>query len=157
MSSTFHKIQVPDKSTRLQGYLKKLKTMKKKYFVLYCDSVDKSARLEYYDSEKKFKSRFGHPKRSIVLKSCFHINRRVDTKHKYVISLYTKDDCFCIVFETEVEMNRWLKELLSLHRVEECEGDKPRANFGKYFINGFEILMIIICVNALDLYMYKVL
>lgn len=133
MSLALHKIQkVADKSAVLQGYFKKLKTMKKKFFVLYSDSVEKSARLEYYDSEKKFKSRFGQPKRSIVLKSCFHISRRVDTKHKYVVSLYTKDDCFCIVFETEMEMNRWLKELLALHRVEECEGEKPRASFGEY-------------------------
>lgn len=122
----------PDKmGVMLQGYLKKLKTMKKKYFVLHSDGVDKSARLEYYDSEKKFRSRFGHPKRSIVLKSCFHINRRLDTKQKFVIALYTKDDSFCVVMENETELNKWLKALLALHRVEEAEVDLPRTNFGK--------------------------
>lgn len=122
-----------DKYIVLQGYLKKLKTMRKKYFVLFCDSVEKSARLEYYDNEKKFKTRFGQPKRSIVLKSCFHINRRLDTKHKYVVSLYTKDDCFCVVLESEADMTRWLSKLQSLHRTEEAEGDKPRTSFGKCF------------------------
>jgi hypothetical protein len=39
-----------------QGYLKKLKTMKKKYFVLRSETAQSSARLEYYDSEKKFKA-----------------------------------------------------------------------------------------------------
>lgn len=123
--------QDSDKYIQLQGYLKKLKTMKKKYFVLFCDSVENSARLEYYDTEKKFKTRFGQPKRCIVLKSCFHINRRLDTKHKFVVSLYTKDDCFCLVHETEKDMNLWLNTLLSLHRTEEAEGDKPRNSFGK--------------------------
>lgn len=122
----------PDKlGVVLQGYLKKLKTMKKKYFVLHSDGDDKSARLEYYDSEKKFRARFGHPKRSIVLKSCFHINRRLDTKQKFVIALYTKDDSFCIVMENEAELNKWLKVLLALHRIEE-EVDLPRTNFGKW-------------------------
>lgn len=122
----------PDKlGVVLQGYLKKLKTMKKKYFVLLSDNGDKSARLEYYDSEKKFRSRFGQPKRSIVLKSCFHINRRLDTKQKFVIALYTKDESFCVVLENENELNKWLKALLTLHRVEEAEVDLPRTNFGK--------------------------
>lgn len=31
-------------------------TMKKKFFVLREDSVEASARLEYYDSEKKFRT-----------------------------------------------------------------------------------------------------
>lgn len=128
---------MPDRSTVLQGYLKKLKTMKKKYFVLYCDSVDKSARLEYYDSEKKFKTRYGFPKRCILIKNCFHVNRRLDTKHKYVISLYTKDECFSIVYDAEMEMNKWLKELQALHRIEESEGDKPRTNFGKFCFSFF--------------------
>lgn len=123
----------PDKlGVVLQGYLKKLKTMKKKYFVLLSDSGDKSARLEYYDSEKKFRARFGHPKRSIVLKSCFHISKRLDTKQKFVIALYTKDDSFCVVLENENELTKWLKALLALHRIEDTEVDLPRTNFGEW-------------------------
>lgn len=123
----------PDKlGVVLQGYLKKLKTMKKKYFVLLSDNGDKSARLEYYDSEKKFRTRPGQPKRTIVLKSCFHISKRLDTKQKFVIALYTKDDSFCLVLENENELNKWLKALLALHRIEDTEVHLPRTNFGEY-------------------------
>lgn len=118
----------------LHGYHRKLKTNKKKYFVVYGDTPEKNARLEYFDSEKKFKqswlksSSSMQAKRSIVLRSCFNINKRHDTK-KHVIALYTKDDCFCIVFDSEEELNRWLRTLLSLQRGEESEGDPPRPTF----------------------------
>lgn len=125
-SSTADKLNVV-----LQGYLKKQKTMKKKYFVLVSDNGEKPARLEYYDSEKKFRSRFGHPKRSIVLKSCFHISQRLDTKQKFVIALYTREDSFCIVMENENEMSKWLKALQQLHRNDESEVDLPRTTFGE--------------------------
>ncbi|KAF5290513.1 hypothetical protein FQA39_LY03617 [Lamprigera yunnana] len=111
------------------GYLKKLKTFKKKYFVLRAEGPEFSARLEYYDTEKKFNN--GQPpKRSIPLKTCFNINKRVDTKHKHVIALYTKDDCFCIVLENEDELEAWLKALLSLqHGEEAADGETPRPTF----------------------------
>ncbi|KAK5641019.1 hypothetical protein RI129_009566 [Pyrocoelia pectoralis] len=111
------------------GYLKKLKTFKKKYFVLRAEGPESSARLDYYDSEKKFNN--GQPpKRSIPLKTCFNINKRVDTKHKHVIALYTKDDCFCLVLESEDELEAWLKALLSLqHGEEAADGETPRPTF----------------------------
>ncbi|XP_031354952.1 insulin receptor substrate 1-like [Photinus pyralis] len=113
------------------GYLKKLKTFKKKYFVLRAEGPESSARLEYYDSEKKFNNGLP-PKRSIPLKTCFNINKRVDTKHKHVIALYTKDDCFCLVLESEDELEAWLKALLSLqHGEEAADGETPRPTFGK--------------------------
>lgn len=115
----------------LQGYLKKQKTMKKKYFVLVSNNGEKPARLEYYDSEKKFRARFGHPKRSIVLKSCFHISQRLDTKQKFVIALYTREDSFCIVMENECEMSKWLDALQTLRQHEESEVDLPRTTFGE--------------------------
>ncbi|XP_049801159.1 insulin receptor substrate 1 [Schistocerca nitens] len=112
-----------------RGYLKKLKTMRKKYFVLRGESVESSARLEYYDSEKKWRSHHP-PKRSILLKTCFNINRRQDTKHKYVIALYTKDDCFCVVLESEEELEEWLKSLLSLQQGEDIpEGEQPKPTY----------------------------
>lgn len=128
---TANAINTDKEGVVLQGYLKKLKTMKKKYFVLLNDNSDKTARLEYYDSEKKCKTRFGHPKRCIILKSCFHISRRIDTKQKFVIALYTKDDSFCIVLDNEDDLNKWLKTLLQLHRIDDTEVDAPRTNFGK--------------------------
>ncbi|XP_052897580.1 serine-rich adhesin for platelets [Anopheles moucheti] len=120
----------------LHGYQRKQKTNKKKYFVVYGDRPGLPARLEYFDSEKKFKQSFlksGNcegptPKRSIALRSCFNINKRHETK-KHIIALYTKDDCFCILFESEDELNRWLRTLLRLQRGEESEGDPPKPTF----------------------------
>ncbi|KAL9706652.1 hypothetical protein quinque_010170 [Culex quinquefasciatus] len=120
----------------LHGYHRKLKTNKKKYFVVYDDLPNKSARLEYFDSEKKFKQSWVknssvHAKRSIILRNCFNINKGHDPK-KHVIALYTRDDCFSIVFDSEEELNRWLRTLWSLQRGEEgAEGEPPRPTFGK--------------------------
>jgi PH domain len=126
----------PNAPIILQGYLRKLKTMRKKYFVLYGDCDTKCARLDYFDSEKKFKHSLNKngstAKRSIALKSCFNINKRSDTKQKYVIALYTKDDCFCVVFENESEQDKWYKHILELQMGGDViEGDQPRPAFGE--------------------------
>lgn len=106
-------------------------TMKKKFFILRGESSEASARLEYYDSEKKWRNS-QPPKRTISLKTCFNINRRRDTKQKYVIALYTKDDCFCIVLESEEELQEWLKVLLKLQTGEDCvDGEPPKPTFSE--------------------------
>lgn len=115
------------------GLLRKLKTTRKKWFVLRAETSESSARIEYYDSEKKFKNGVS-PKRSIPLKTCFNINKRTDTKYKHVIALYTKDDCFCIILDSEDEQDAWLKDILSLlHGEETPAGEQPRRWFGKFF------------------------
>ncbi|XP_031836369.1 insulin receptor substrate 1 chico isoform X3 [Nomia melanderi] len=110
------------------GHVKKLKTQKKKYFVLRGEAPGFPACLEYYDSKKKFDNRHP-PKRSILLDSCFNINKRVDTKHKHVIALYTKDECFCLILENEKELNDWLKEMLLLQSGDVPDGEQPRPIF----------------------------
>lgn len=137
----------------LQGTLYKLRNKKsgkkQKYFVIFDDAPDKpgTARLEYFDNEKKFRTAMSKSvdngitdqKRSIILCTCFNINRRVDIpKHKYghVIGLYRKDDTFSIVMKDEKEMNEWLKQLLILQRGKELlDGDQPRPTFGKHSKN----------------------
>lgn len=117
------------------GYLRKLKTSRKKFFVLRSENAESSARLEYYDSEKKFNAGLP-PKRSIQLKTCFNINRKQDTKYKHVIALYTKDDSFCVVLDSEEELETWLKALLSLQRGEDIiDGEVPRPTFGEYTLS----------------------
>lgn len=113
------------------GHLKKLKTMKKKYFVLRGEGPGCLACLEYYDSKKKFENR-QPPKRSILLHSCFNINKRGDTKHKHVIALYTKDECFCLILDNERELDEWLKAMLRLQSGDVPDGEQPRPTFGKY-------------------------
>lgn len=131
----------------LQGTLYKLQKKsgkKQKYFVIFDDAPDKpgTARLEYFDNEKKFRSAMAkgvdngitNQKRSIVLCSCFNINRRIDIpKYKNVIGLYRKDDTFSIIMKDEKEMNEWLKQLLILQRGKELlDGDQPRPTFGEF-------------------------
>lgn len=130
----------------LQGTLYKLQKKsgkKQKYFVIFDDAPDKpgTARLEYFDNEKKFRASMAksvdngitNQKRSIILCSCFNINRRIDIpKYKNVIGLYRKDDTFSIVMKDEKEMNEWLKQLLILQRGKELlDGDQPRPTFGE--------------------------
>lgn len=93
-----------------QGALRMLdpRTMKKKYFVLRCDTgPDSPARLEYYDNEKKFKAG-APPKKPITLSSCFSINRKKDPKHNHVIALYTNNDSVSMAAESEAELTDWL-------------------------------------------------
>lgn len=131
----------------LQGTLYKLhkkSAKKQKYFVIFDDAPDKpgTARLEYFDNEKKFRSLMAksvdngitNQKRSIILCTCFNINRRIDVaKHKHVIGLYRKDDTFSIVMKDDKEMNEWLRQLLILQRGSEfLDGEKPRPRFGKF-------------------------
>lgn len=115
------------------GVLKKAKTSRKKYFVLRAETPDALARLEYYDSEKKYRA--GQiPRRIIPLKACFNINRKPDSKHKHVIGLYTKTYCFCVAFESEDELKVWLKDFLTLQHGEEIpEGEVLKPKFGKFF------------------------
>ncbi|XP_017095870.2 insulin receptor substrate 1 isoform X1 [Drosophila bipectinata] len=106
---------ISDDGMVLSGYHKKLKTMKKKFFVLYEETSTNQARLEYYDSEKKFLQR-SEPKRVIYLKDCFNINRRLDTKHRFVIVLSSREGGFGIVLESENDLRKWLDKLLFLQR-----------------------------------------
>lgn len=115
----------------LSGNLRKLKTMKKKFFVLYRNAPNRPARLEYFDSEKKYRLHASHPKRSILLEACFNINRRTDTKHKCVIALYTNEDCFCIVCDNEQELELWLHKMLSLQNNKDENGEPPKPAFGE--------------------------
>ncbi|XP_050544148.1 uncharacterized protein LOC126907116 isoform X2 [Daktulosphaira vitifoliae] len=99
------------------GYLKKMRSMRKKFFVLREETaVGGPARLEYYESEKKWRTNC-LPKRVIVLKTCFNIDKRADARNKNVLSLYTKDNYFCILFDNEKELEEWLDLMLVLQRV----------------------------------------
>lgn len=107
------------------GYLRKQKHGHKRYFVLREESHLAPARLEYYDSEKKFKSSMraasGNaalccppPKRVIPLYQCFTVSRRADAKHKHIIALYTKDEYFAMVAENEAEQEGWYQAISEL-------------------------------------------
>ncbi|XP_068205757.1 insulin receptor substrate 1-B isoform X3 [Palaemon carinicauda] len=87
------------------------RTMKKKFFVLRRGTgSDNPARLEYYDSEKKFRQG-APPKKPIILRSCFSINKKKDAKHNHVIALHTDQDSVSVAAESEAELNEWLSSL----------------------------------------------
>ncbi|MEE6500669.1 hypothetical protein FKM82_003878 [Ascaphus truei] len=100
---------------RKVGYLRKPKSMHKRFFVLRAASEAGLARLEYYENEKKWRHKSGAPKRSIPLESCFNINKRADSKNKHLVALYTKDECFAIAAECDQEQEGWYQALVDLH------------------------------------------
>lgn len=95
------------------GYLKKQKHGHKRFFVLKEPTEGFPARLEYYESEKKWKNKSA-AKRVIPLDCCLNINKRADAKHKYLIALYTKDEYFAVAAENEHEQESWYRVLTDL-------------------------------------------
>jgi hypothetical protein len=96
--------------------------------------------------------------RSIDLKKCFNINKRTDTKVKNCIALYTKDNSFCIVLDSDDEANEWLNSLLEVQNGGvTIPGEVPKPTFGKNNSNLFwnlvcslKILICRICVGGSD-------
>ncbi|KAL6490762.1 hypothetical protein MHYP_G00011070 [Metynnis hypsauchen] len=133
------------------GYLRKQKHGHKRFFVLRSSSHSGPSRLEYYDSEKKFRSSLrsavaatssagaaaaataSPPKRVIYLYQCFTVNKRADSKNKHLIALYTKDEYFAIVAENEQEQEDWylaLSELMSEGKKGHMEADELDDSYG---------------------------
>ncbi|XP_053485292.1 insulin receptor substrate 2-B [Ictalurus furcatus] len=135
------------------GYLRKQKHGHKRFFVLRSASRSGPSRLEYYDSEKKFRSSHrsaaasstgatgatgaaasaSPPKRVIYLYQCFTVNKRADSKNKHLIALYTKDEYFAIVAENEQEQEDWyvaLSDLMSEGKKGHTEADELDDGYG---------------------------
>ncbi|KAM3857528.1 insulin receptor substrate 2-B [Diretmus argenteus] len=131
------------------GYLRKQKHGHKRFFVLRAASHLVPSRLEYYDSEKKFRSSLrsaaaaaaasggavapSPPKRVIYLHQCFTVNKRADSKNKHLIALYTKDEYFAIVAENEQEQEDWyvaVSELMSEGKKGHVDSDDLDDGYG---------------------------
>ncbi|CAN9497486.1 unnamed protein product [Ophioblennius macclurei] len=100
---------------RKVGYLRKHKHGHRRFFVLREATERGGARLEYYESEKKWRNRAA-AKRLIALDSCLCVNKRADAKHKHLVALYTKDEYFAVAADSEHEQDSWfgvLSELVS--------------------------------------------
>ncbi|XP_077439788.1 insulin receptor substrate 2-like [Vanacampus margaritifer] len=101
------------------GYLRKQKHGHRRFFVLRESADGSPARLEYYESEKKWRNK-GAAKRVISLDSCLCVNKRADAKHKHLIALYTKDEYFAVAADSEQDQESWyvvLTDLLAEGRV----------------------------------------
>lgn len=134
------------------GYLRKQKHGHKRFFVLRAASHLGLSRLEYYDSEKKFRNSLrsaaaaaaaatvgtgavapSPPKRVIYLYQCFTVNKRADSKNKHLIALYTKDEYFAIVAENEQEQEDWyvaISELMSEGKRGHLDSDDLDDGYG---------------------------
>uniref|UniRef100_A0A8C6SJZ9 Si:ch211-284e13.4 n=1 Tax=Neogobius melanostomus TaxID=47308 RepID=A0A8C6SJZ9_9GOBI len=96
------------------GYLRKHKSMHRRFFVLRAASEHGPARLEYYENEKKFRSKSPVPKKVLSLDTCFNINKRADSKNKHMIVLYTRSESFAIAADSEEIQNEWYQAMLDL-------------------------------------------
>lgn len=96
------------------GYLRKHKSMHRRFFVLRAASERGPARLEYYENEKKFRSKSPVPKKVLNLETCFNINKRADSKNKHMIVLYTRSESFAIAADCEEVQNEWYQAMLDL-------------------------------------------
>lgn len=95
------------------GYLRKQKHGHRRFFVLREPVERCPARLEYYESEKKWRNKSA-AKRVITLDSCLCVNKRADAKHKHLIALYTKDEYFAVAADNEQEQESWFTVLTDL-------------------------------------------
>lgn len=100
---------------RKSGYLRKQKSMHRRYFVLRAASPSGPARLEYYESEKKFRGKAPVPKKAVVLETCLNINKRADAKNKHMIVLYTRAESFAIAADNEVDQEDWYQAMVDMH------------------------------------------
>lgn len=106
------------------GYLRKHKHGHKRFFVLRApragaggeEAPPQPARLEYYESEKKWRSKSTGPRRTLALDSCLHIHKRADAKHKHLLALYTRDEYLALAAESEQEQDAWYRALTELLR-----------------------------------------
>ncbi|XP_066570978.1 insulin receptor substrate 2-B isoform X2 [Amia ocellicauda] len=121
------------------GYLRKQKHGHKRFFVLRGQSHLGPSRLEYYDSEKKFRNSTRssatacQPKRVIPLYQCFTVNKRADAKNKHLIALYTKDEYFAMVAENEQEQEDWyvtISDLMNEGKKGQLESEELDDGYG---------------------------
>ncbi|XP_026147778.1 insulin receptor substrate 1-B [Mastacembelus armatus] len=106
---------------RKSGYLRKQKSMHRRYFVLRAASERGPARLEYYESEKKFRGKAPVPKKAVALETCFNINKRADSKNKHMIVLYTRAESFAIAADNETDQEEWYQAMVDL----QCKSKNP--------------------------------
>ncbi|XP_063173887.1 insulin receptor substrate 2 [Candoia aspera] len=129
--------QQPPPGVRKCGYLRKQKHGHKRFFVLRSPSggaaageeasPQQPARLEYYESEKKWRSKSTAPKRTIALDACLNIHKRADAKHKHLIALYTRDEYFALAAESEPEQEAWYQAITELLRESQAAAEgSPR-------------------------------
>ncbi|XP_073416674.1 insulin receptor substrate 1-like isoform X2 [Dendrobates tinctorius] len=98
------------------GYLRKQKSMRRRFFVLRGPGSRGPARMEYYENEKKFRlgDGSGGPRGTIVLEEAFGVNKRADAKRRHLLVLYTRDGGLSVSADGEEEQNAWYQAIQEL-------------------------------------------
>ncbi|XP_077169137.1 insulin receptor substrate 1-like [Paroedura picta] len=101
---------------RLCGYLRKAKSQRRRFFVLRCSSPRGPARLEYYESEKKFRAggAGARPRRAFPLARALSISRRADARHRHLLVLCGPDGTFGVAAESAEQQQAWFAALEEL-------------------------------------------
>ncbi|XP_007530590.2 insulin receptor substrate 4, partial [Erinaceus europaeus] len=116
-----------------RGYLRKQKHGHRRYFVLKVEGADAPARLEYYENARQFRQNVRAaaaaaaaesgtavapalipPRRVIPLYQCFSVSQRADARYRHLIALFTPDEYFALVAESESEQESWYLQLCRL-------------------------------------------
>ncbi|KAM4037169.1 insulin receptor substrate 1-like [Anomaloglossus baeobatrachus] len=98
------------------GYLRKQKSMHRRFFVLRGPGSRGPARMEYYENEKKFRlgDGSGEPRGTIILEEAFAVNKRADAKRRHLLVLYTRDGGLCVSADGEEEQEAWYQAIQEL-------------------------------------------
>ncbi|KAM8972711.1 insulin receptor substrate 1-like [Pelodytes ibericus] len=98
------------------GYLRKQKSMRRRFFVLRGAGSHGPARLEYYDNEKKFRlaEGSGGPRGVLHLEEVFGVNKRADAKRKHLLVLYTRDGGLTVSAEGDEEQDDWYRSIMEI-------------------------------------------
>ncbi|CAK8698201.1 unnamed protein product [Clavelina lepadiformis] len=97
----------------LKGSLRKAKSWNKRYFVLREGSP---AKLEYYENEKRWRA--NKLKRSINLEKPWNVDTKKDSKHDYLIVIFTEDEYFSMAADCVETQMQWVQALQRVVRPE---------------------------------------
>uniref|UniRef100_UPI00398F1C73 insulin receptor substrate 1-like n=1 Tax=Pristiophorus japonicus TaxID=55135 RepID=UPI00398F1C73 len=122
-----------DSDVRKCGSLRKSKSLHRRYFVLRAASERGAARLECYQSEKKFRAGgsgagggSSRPKLALPLHGSATVSKRADSRSKFVLALYTRDQCLALAADSPQEQESWyraIRELLAADKGHIENGD----------------------------------
>ncbi|XP_053321037.1 insulin receptor substrate 1-like [Spea bombifrons] len=111
------------------GYLRKQKSMRRRFFVLRGGGSRAPARLEYYENEKKFRlvEGSGGPRGTLNLEETIGVNKRADAKRKHLLVLYTRDGGLTVSAEGEEEQEEWYGAIMELLAQARCLSSSPES------------------------------
>lgn len=111
------------------GYLRKQKSMRKRFFVLRCPGTRGPARLEYYENEKKFRvaEGSGGPRGALNLEEAFGVNKRSDAKKRHLLVIYTRDGGLGVSADGEEEQDEWYQAILEVQAQARALSSSPDA------------------------------